>query len=165
MQASSRDYQNRYCGHWNTNTDIKEANFLGPNGEFVAAGSDDGNIFIWEKSSGKLFRVLVGDSQIVNCIQWHPSRPLLATSGIEHVVRIWEPKGERDQDGVIDSEKFGDVCKSNQRLMRIDPYAYMLMHMGFTIPPFGEDNHDSDDEEAGGRSGGAHVHQLQCRQS
>ncbi len=40
------DYKQRYCGHCNTHTDIKEASFIGDRGDFVTAGSDDGNIFM-----------------------------------------------------------------------------------------------------------------------
>jgi nuclear receptor interaction protein len=60
----------RYTGHSNIHTDIKEAVFLGPNDEFVVSGSDDGNAFIWETSTGILVRVLENaDSDIVNCVQ------------------------------------------------------------------------------------------------
>jgi WD and tetratricopeptide repeat-containing protein 1 len=166
MQTAAHDYQSRFYGHWNTNTDIKEANFLGPNGEFVAAGSDDGNVFIWEKSSGKLVRVLVGDKQITNCIQWHPNRPLLATSGTEHVVRLWQPgqpKCSGDQYGIIEPEKFPEICKNNQRSMRIDPYAIMLMHMGFSLQ--GNSYNGDSDEEEPGEHRGPHIRQLECRQS
>ena len=92
------DYKSRFCGHCNTHTDIKEAIFIGDRGNFVAAGSDDGNIFIWERATGNLVRVLKGDSSIVNCIQWNPATPIMATSGIENVVRIWEPRMELDVD-------------------------------------------------------------------
>lgn len=30
-------------------------------GEFVASGSDDGRLFIWEKRTGRLVKVLLGD--------------------------------------------------------------------------------------------------------
>ena len=40
-------------------------------------------------------RVMVGDENIVNCLQQsHPSAPILATSGIDRVVRIWQPLPE-----------------------------------------------------------------------
>ena len=41
-REGSRDYGLRFCGHCNTTTDIKEANFFGSEGQFVVAGSDDG---------------------------------------------------------------------------------------------------------------------------
>lgn len=33
------------------------------------AGSDDGNIFIWDKLTGELLIIMKGDSSIVNCVQ------------------------------------------------------------------------------------------------
>ncbi len=45
-QSMAYDYKQRYCGHCNTHTDIKEASFIGERGGFVTAGSDDGNIFM-----------------------------------------------------------------------------------------------------------------------
>lgn len=36
-------------------------------------------------------RVLRGDDRIVNCLQPHPSTCLLATSGIDPVIRLWSP--------------------------------------------------------------------------
>jgi WD and tetratricopeptide repeats protein 1 len=34
----ARDYQQRFIGHCNTKTDIKEANYFGRNGEYIVAG-------------------------------------------------------------------------------------------------------------------------------
>ncbi len=42
----------RYMGHSNVQTDIKEANFLGGNDEMVAACSDDGHVFIYNSETG-----------------------------------------------------------------------------------------------------------------
>jgi WD40 repeat protein len=63
-------------------------NFLGPNDEFVASGSDDGNFFIWEKDSGKLHGIYEGDGNIVNVIEGHPYLPLIAVSGIDTTVKV-----------------------------------------------------------------------------
>lgn len=64
------------------------------NGQYIVAGSDDGSFFIWEKSTTNIVRVLRGDESIVNCLQPHPSYCLLATSGIDPVVRLWSPRAE-----------------------------------------------------------------------
>ena len=56
------------------------------------AGSDDGSFFIWDRKTTNIVRVLRGDDSIVNCLQPHPSDCLLATSGIDPVVRLWGPK-------------------------------------------------------------------------
>lgn len=38
LRVSSNDYCHRYLGHCNTTTDIKEANFLGQDSQFIVAG-------------------------------------------------------------------------------------------------------------------------------
>ena len=60
-------------------------------GQYIVAGSDDGKFFCWEKNTGNIVRVLKGDESIVNCLQSHPTSCVLATSGIDPVVRIWAP--------------------------------------------------------------------------
>lgn len=43
-------------------------------------------------------RAFEADRNILNCVQPHPSIFLLATSGIEHVIRFWEPISENDSE-------------------------------------------------------------------
>ncbi|KAA0185671.1 hypothetical protein HAZT_HAZT002182 [Hyalella azteca] len=121
------DYVSYYAGHCNTTTDIKEAVFLGQSGEFVAAGSDDGNMFIWETATGNLVRIMPADENIVNCVQCHPSASMVVTSGIDHTVKIWEPLGESqvntDADLVYTTGR-------NQTRMKEDPLELLFMHMG-----------------------------------
>lgn len=61
------------------------------NGQYIVAGSDDGSFFIWDRNTTNIVRVLRGDERIVNCLQPHPSMCLLATSGIDPVIRLWSP--------------------------------------------------------------------------
>ncbi|CAG2057303.1 unnamed protein product [Timema podura] len=91
-REAASDYKVRFCGHCNTTTDIKEANFFGSEGQYIVAGSDDGSFFIWDRKTTNIVRVLKGDDAIVNCLQPHPSSCLLATSGIDQVVRLWSPR-------------------------------------------------------------------------
>lgn len=86
------DYLMRFLGSTNFNTDIKEASWFGGHDEMIVAGSDCGNMFIWERDTQKIIRLFHADDYSVNCIQSHPRRLLLATSGIENVIRFWEPK-------------------------------------------------------------------------
>ena len=80
------------------------------NGQYIAAGSDDGSFFIWERSTCNIVRVLRGDESIVNCIQPHPTNCLLATSGIESCIRLWSPRPQ-----------VGDFfCSFLQEMSRID---------------------------------------------
>jgi WD40 repeat protein len=63
-------------------------NFLGPEDEYVASGSDDGNFFLWRKDTGDLHEVVEGDGSVVNVIEAHPSLPLIAVSGIDYTVKV-----------------------------------------------------------------------------
>ncbi|XP_071923468.1 protein ALTERED SEED GERMINATION 2 isoform X1 [Coffea arabica] len=85
------DMKQRYVGHCNVGTDIKQASFLGQRGEYIASGSDDGRWFIWEKRTGRLVKILHGDDAVVNCIQCHPFDCVVATSGIDNTIKIWTP--------------------------------------------------------------------------
>ncbi|KAK6938093.1 WD40 repeat [Dillenia turbinata] len=85
------DMKQRYVGHCNVGTDIKQASFLGQRGEYIASGSDDGRWFIWEKRSGRLIKMLLGDEAVVNCIQSHPFDCAIATSGIDNTIKLWTP--------------------------------------------------------------------------
>jgi WD and tetratricopeptide repeat-containing protein 1 len=86
------DMRQRYVGHCNTGTDIKQASFLGEHGEYVASGSDDGRWFIWQKKTGRLIKILVGDENVVNCVQSHPFDCVIATSGIDNTIKLWTPR-------------------------------------------------------------------------
>ena len=50
---------------------------------------------------------LLADADVANCCQPHPVDPVLATSGIESVVRIWAPRagegGEGEGGSVVDA--------------------------------------------------------------
>ncbi|XP_021604371.1 protein ALTERED SEED GERMINATION 2 isoform X2 [Manihot esculenta] len=85
------DMKQRFVGHCNVGTDIKQASFLGQRGEYVASGSDDGRWFIWEKQTGRLIKMLLGDEAVVNCVQCHPFDCVVATSGIDNTIKIWSP--------------------------------------------------------------------------
>ncbi|KAF9368729.1 DDB1- and CUL4-associated factor 8, partial [Mortierella sp. AD011] len=63
FHSAKTDMVQVYSGHKNADTmaSIKEANFFGPNSEFIMSGSDDGRIFFWDKKSGKILNVIKGD--------------------------------------------------------------------------------------------------------
>ncbi|XP_011304598.1 WD and tetratricopeptide repeats protein 1 [Fopius arisanus] len=133
-RARAVDYKLRFCGHCNTTTDIKEANFFGSNGQYIVAGSDDGSFFVWNRKTTNILRVLRGDERIVNCLQPHPSTCLLATSGIDPVIRLWSPLPE---DGTVNDrevEKIYEAASANQIRMNSDPFELMIMSMGYRFP-------------------------------
>nr|CAD7571291.1 unnamed protein product [Timema californicum] len=79
----------KYLGHRNARTMIKEASFWGQ--DYVLSGSDCGHVFAWDRHSGALVMLLEADHHVVNCLQPHPFLPILATSGIDYDVKLWAP--------------------------------------------------------------------------
>ncbi|RIB13754.1 hypothetical protein C2G38_1706909 [Gigaspora rosea] len=75
------------------------------------SGSDDGRIFIWDRYTGKVVNLLKGDSKVVNCVQPHPSFPILCTSGIDDDVKIWFP--ECEENNISDAS---DIIRRNEEL-------------------------------------------------
>lgn len=47
--------------------------FGGYNEAFIACGSDDTQVYLWHRDTGKLLGVLPGHSGTVNCCSWSPT--------------------------------------------------------------------------------------------
>ena len=69
----------KLTGHRNARTMIKEAAWWGS--RFILSGSDCGHLFAWDRDTGNLVMMLEADRHVVNCVQPHPTDPILATSG------------------------------------------------------------------------------------
>lgn len=138
------DMKQRYVGHCNVGTDIKQASFLGQKGEYIASGSDDGRWFIWEKSTARLIKVLMGDGAVVNCVQSHPFDCVVATSGIDDTIKIWTPLASVPS--VVDGGTAGpetanilDTMEGNQRkLSNHRQHLLPLAYEGFPTHEFPE---------------------------
>lgn len=90
-------FRNLFVNSRNSTT-IKGVNFFGPNSEFVMSGSDCGNFFMWDRNTEAIVQWLPGDKKgVVNCLEGHPTFPILATSGLDNDIKIWSPNKE---DGV-----------------------------------------------------------------
>jgi len=103
-EGSSHKHQ--YQGHRNSAT-VKGVNFYGSQSEYVVSGSDCGNIFIWDKKSEAIVRLMHGDQGgVVNVLEPHPSLPVLATSGLDDDVKIWIPGPELEQESINKRQEY-----------------------------------------------------------
>lgn len=128
VNSCSSDYvKQKYMGHRNARTMIKEANFWG--NDFVMSGSDCGHVFVWEKSTAKLCMLLEADHHVVNCLQPHPYLPLLVTAGTDYDVKLWAPINE--EYGF--DEKFAEVLKMRNAIMLEQTRDTMTVPAGFMI--------------------------------
>ena len=93
--SSGSNFIKRYEGHRNKQT-IKGVNFYGSQSEYVVSGSDCGHVFIWDKNSEKIVQCMEGDQAgVVNCLEQHPSAPVLAVSGLDHDIKVFMPCSPR----------------------------------------------------------------------
>ncbi|KAM0832640.1 hypothetical protein ACQ4PT_064766 [Festuca glaucescens] len=136
-----------FKGHQNMQT-VKGVNFLGPNYDFVASGSDCGYVFIWRKKGGELIRVMKGDKRIVNCVEQHPSESIFASSGIDTSIKIWGGGGSEDPsianfDEVDDPDPYLFSMSSDS-----DSSVYMDDYI-FAPVSGSSDGEDEDDDSSG----------------
>jgi len=102
----------KLTGHRNARTMIKEAAWWGK--DFIFSGSDCGHLFAWDRNTGECVAMLEADRHVVNCVQPHPTQPLIATSGIDYDVKLWAPIGEQPQ---FDNEKAEVVMRRNEVML------------------------------------------------
>lgn len=122
LRSKAKDYKERFIGHCNTTTDIKEATFFGNDSKYIVAGSDDCNFFIWERPTNMIKSIYKGDMAIVNCVQPHPTTCLLATSGIDHEIKIWSPLARINEERSNRVQYIEGTIDLNQKKMKSDPF-------------------------------------------
>jgi len=64
--------------------------FGGLNQTFIASGSEDFNVYIWNRKKGCLISSLSGHTASVNSVAWHPTRNLLVSASDDNTIRCWE---------------------------------------------------------------------------
>ncbi|WP_299250567.1 WD40 repeat domain-containing protein, partial [uncultured Cytophaga sp.] len=63
---------------------------VSPNGLYLATGSRDKTVKIWDKQTGLEIRTIVGHEHTVNALSFSPNGELLATSSADGTARVWE---------------------------------------------------------------------------
>eukprot|EP01135_Chromosphaera_perkinsii_P001218 Nk52_evm17s162 gene=Nk52_evmTU17s162 len=64
--------------------------FGGVNESFIASGSEDCKVYIWNEKDSTPIDCLIGHTQTVNCVSWSPADPhMLASASDDHTIRIW----------------------------------------------------------------------------
>ncbi|XP_076373465.1 DDB1- and CUL4-associated factor 6-like isoform X3 [Tachypleus tridentatus] len=112
MNVPQPAVKQRFIGHRNARTMIKEAAFWGNN--FVMSGSDCGHIFTWDRHSSELVMIMEADHHVVNCLQPHPFDPILASSGIDYDIKLWAPVREEP---FFDREKAKEIMRRNEIML------------------------------------------------
>ncbi|KAL2344941.1 hypothetical protein Fmac_006226 [Flemingia macrophylla] len=87
----------RFKGHKQHKYVIRSC-FGGLNNAFIASGSEDSQVYIWNCRNARpgevseRIEVLSGHSMTVNCVSWNPKIPqMLASASDDYTIRIWGP--------------------------------------------------------------------------
>ena len=64
---------------------------IAPDGTWLASGSDDGSVRIWDPATGQQRATLAGHTGAVRAVAIAPDGTWLATGGDDGSVRIWDP--------------------------------------------------------------------------
>jgi COMPASS component SWD3 len=74
---------------------------------FVASGSEDGTVFLWDVSSKNVLQRLEGHTEAVMSVDTHPTEQLIASAGLDRTVRVWRAVDapETNGDGAKEEEE------------------------------------------------------------
>lgn len=56
---------------------------------FIASGSEDGEVVLWDVSSKNVLQRLEGHADAVLSVDTHPSEKIIVSAGLDRVVRVW----------------------------------------------------------------------------
>jgi len=64
-----------------------------PSGKYLISVSDDKSIRVWDLKQGRAIKTINdAHSHFVSCITYHPTNPVVATGGVDDVIKIWSCK-------------------------------------------------------------------------
>ncbi|KAI0990665.1 hypothetical protein GJ496_006439 [Pomphorhynchus laevis] len=123
-------FVHEYYGHRNFDT-VKGVNFYGYNGEYIISGSDCGHLFIWDKETQRIvWYDRADDSGTVNVIEPHPTNPIIATSGYDSSIKVWEPIRPEP----VSLSNLKNIIKNNTPLPYLGNQLDMLLRMVPQMP-------------------------------
>lgn len=86
--ACAASLVHRYRGHRHGRFVLRSC-FGGDDEALVISGSEDSQVYIWNRYSEQLLETLPGHSGSVNAVAWSLSAGLLASASDDHTVRVW----------------------------------------------------------------------------
>eukprot|EP00742_Colponemidia_sp_Colp-10_P002613 GILJ01002789.1.p1 GENE.GILJ01002789.1~~GILJ01002789.1.p1 ORF type:complete len:263 (+),score=39.20 GILJ01002789.1:1643-2431(+) len=82
----SNGYRQRFLGHH----DSTNVCFFGQRSEFVVSTSVNGQVFVWDRQTEKLLRIIHAHSSQVRSVSAHPFLPVLLTAAEDAEIKLWQ---------------------------------------------------------------------------
>ncbi|XP_045605789.1 dentin sialophosphoprotein isoform X2 [Procambarus clarkii] len=128
--------------HYYNSCTMKSCCFAGDNDQFVLSGSDDFNLYMWkipESNSTEHFvseahMVLKGHRSIVNQVRFNPQNFIIASSGVEKIIKLWSGLSLPGSNGSLKTSNSGSFM--TRRVYTHEEYIGLVMESGQDV------NHD-----------------------
>ena len=75
---------------------------ISPDGRYLASGSDDLTIKLWDIGTGRAIKTLVGHMARIDALAFSNESTVLLSGGADRTVRVWDV--ERREDGKVKTE-------------------------------------------------------------
>jgi len=124
-------------GYYNSCT-MKSCSFGGLNDEFVLSGSDDFNLYGWRvpqqvstKFVSRAQMILRGHRSIVNQVRFSSALCMVASAGVEKVVKLWSPYPLSGGGGGL--ERVAPHLSKGRQLYSREDYVRMTIESGTVL--------------------------------
>lgn len=121
---------------------MKSCCFAGDNDEYVLSGSDDFNLYVWRLADANseatnqwidtYQMVLYGHRSIVNQVRYNAQRCVLASSGVEKVIKLWTPFAAQGWRGDSLAED-ASGCEQPREVYTHDEYMSIINTSGHSM--------------------------------
>lgn len=136
---------------------MKSCCFAGEGDRYIVSGSDDFNLYVWKVPDVRVpepgvpvenvlepsHLVLYGHRSIVNQARYNPHYCLLASSGVEKIIKIWSAIHYPEMRGNISTEELGS--DNPREIYSHEDYVSLVHHSGMFISHNYSDQSTSED--------------------
>ncbi|XP_046402157.1 DDB1- and CUL4-associated factor 5 isoform X2 [Ischnura elegans] len=125
-------------GYYNSCT-MKSCCFAGESDDYVLSGSDDFNLYVWKIPTDlgvdgkahwiiKAHMVLKGHRSIVNQVRFNYTNYLIASSGVEKLIKFWSPFPLPGSSGGLAKE--AESCEKQRKVYTHEEYISLVLRSG-----------------------------------